>query len=637
MITLEAYRAKIGSFCSRRHTCKTKHDLFYRNINVSNNNATCFLRTFGFSIFILIVVLNLNFACLKFLILLQHGDIESNPGPTFKTLKVIQGSFHQGHPKFGETAGIQCACNSLFSLCWSVVKRVTLWSMWDMDHILENGDILYKSLNTHTALNIDELPEYVNVENSSLRVTLLSQKSGTISMTARNDFLHESYEQTSNTGTGLIFFISGYTFAIIWSKQAFFLFDSHSRSTEGFTVSDGYSVLMKFKSLDDVQNYIREAYLYRQQINSVYYQIQYVDIDTAALDVTQTLKTIRNLKERSRKRKNTDTVEHSKRKEQKKKYAKTQHSKIVGTPEHQLRKEQMRKDYSKIIGTPEHEKRKENMRKRDHCKRRKSDFTKNIKHFAQEIQKRPYFICIVCNRCLSVLIFQQSKYNLTNTAYVTHVCSYDGSQYICKTCDGKLKKKKEKIPCQAVCNKLQIFEFPVEFSSLNKLEKVIISKRILLIMPKGQFSKVKGAVCNVPVESDSMCNILPRGSDNNGLVLLKLKRKLSYHGHVLFEPARPDVVKSVLCYLKENNFLYKNIVINIDNIPVDLLSLDEIPIVTENEACLETAAIDEVENPLDQYRVSANESILIPVIPCQANEESITMAPGEGKKNHCLC
>ena len=40
--------------------------------------------------------------------------------------------------------------------------------------------------------------------------------------------------------------------------------------------------------------------------------------------------------------------------------------------------------------------------------------------------------------------------------------------------------------------------------------------------------------------------------------------------------------------------------------------------------------LEEGENPLDQYRVSANESALIPTIPCEASEESITMAPCEG-------
>ena len=83
------------------------------------------------------------------------------------------------------------------------------------------------------------------------------------------------------------------------------------------------------------------------------------------------------------------------------------------------------------------------------------------------------------------------------------------------------------MPCQAVCKYLELFEFPEEIPSLNKLEKAIISKIILfskvLVMPKGQFSKIKGEVCNVPVEADSMCNILPMGADSNGLILLKIK------------------------------------------------------------------------------------------------------------------
>ena len=51
--------------------------------------------------------------------------------------------------------------------------------------------------------------------------------------------------------------------------------------------------------------------------------------------------------------------------------------------------------------------------------------------------------------------------------------------------------------------------------------------------------------------------------------------KLSFRGHVLFEPVRADLVKLVLDYL--NN----NIVINIDNMSVDLLCLNEIPVIRE--------------------------------------------------------
>ena len=192
-----------------------------------------------------------------------------------------------------------------------------------------------------------------------------------------------------------------------------------------------------------------------------------------------------------------------------------------------------------------------------------------------------------------------------------------------------------------MCNKLEIFQFPDDIPVLNKLEKVIIGKRIIfakiVVMPKGQFRKIKGAICNVPIESENICNILPRGIDSNGLILLKLKRKLCYRGHVLFQAVRPDVVKGALNYLKQNNFLYNDIEINIDNIQLDLLSLEEIPIVREDEETPDDNNdkyndFEEIDNPLDQYRIGANETALIPTIPCQINEEDVTIAPGEGIK-----
>ena len=45
--------------------------------------------------------------------LLQYGDIESNPGPVYNIEKVALDSFHHGDSRFGATAGVQCACNSL--------------------------------------------------------------------------------------------------------------------------------------------------------------------------------------------------------------------------------------------------------------------------------------------------------------------------------------------------------------------------------------------------------------------------------------------------------------------------------------------------------------------------------------------
>ena len=35
---------------------------------------------------------------------------------------------------------------------------------------------------------------------------------------------------------------------------------------------------------------------------------------------------------------------------------------------------------------------------------------------------------------------------------------------------------------------------------------------------KGEFSKIKGSICNVPMESADICNVLPRPADYNGLI-----------------------------------------------------------------------------------------------------------------------
>jgi len=63
----------------------------------------------------------------------------------------------------------------------------------------------------------------------------------------------------------------------------------------------------------------------------------------------------------------------------------------------------------------------------------------------------------------------------------------------------------KEIPCQSVSNKLQIFDFPNELKDIGKLERILLSQRILYcivaIMPKGEFPKLKRAICNIPVET----------------------------------------------------------------------------------------------------------------------------------------
>ena len=71
--------------------------------------------------------------------------------------KAVLGSYHQGNIKYGETAGIQCTRNAFIAVCFSAVKNVSIWKSWDLDFVLDQGDILMKSLSLYHGLVVDEL------------------------------------------------------------------------------------------------------------------------------------------------------------------------------------------------------------------------------------------------------------------------------------------------------------------------------------------------------------------------------------------------------------------------------------------------------------------------------------------------
>ena len=230
------------------------------------------------------------------------------------------------------------------------------------------------------------------------------------------------------------------------------------------------------------------------------------------------------------------------------------------------------------------------------AKKLRKDNKTRVSAFHEAIRDGPYFICVVCNRTLykrTVKYFYKNSYNPNIHHVFTNVHSLDSNYYICVTCDKHLKKGE--IPCQAVWNKLEISDLPADIKVLNQLEKVLISKRILfkkiVVMPKGQQPKIKGAICNISILVEAVNNCLPQGTDSNGLLFVKPKRKLIYRGIVLFENVRPDVVRDALQYLRNSNPFYSDILIRIDNISTELLSLsdadaivdrDEFPLLVDN-------------------------------------------------------
>ena len=77
----------------------------------------------------------------------------------------------------------------------------------------------------------------------------------------------------------------------------------------------------------------------------------------------------------------------------------------------------------------------------------------------------------------SVRLFKYEKYHILTADLHHPVKSFDEKFYICQTCHEHLYKND--IPCQAVCNKMALDPIPDELRDLKKLERVLISNRLL--------------------------------------------------------------------------------------------------------------------------------------------------------------
>ena len=163
--------------------------------------------------------------------------------------------------------------------------------------------------------------------------------------------------------------------------------------------------------------------------------------------------------------------------------------------------------------------------------------------------------------------FKEFNYNKAPSEFVipTSVSAQE-KQWICKTCHSVLKRGV--LPAQAKANNLNLDDIPMELSDLNPLEIRLISLRIpfmkMVALPCGKQRAIHGPVVNVPTDLTPVCTLLPRLPSQTQMVPMKLKRKLCYKGHYMYQYVRPAKVLAALQWLKLNNSLYKDVEINSD-------------------------------------------------------------------------
>ena len=84
----------------------------------------------------------------------------------------------------------------------------------------------------------------------------------------------------------------------------------------------------------------------------------------------------------------------------------------------------------------------------------------------------------------------------------------------------------------------------------------------MVALPSGKQRNIQGPAVNVPSKLDSLCTMLPRLPTETELIALKLKRKLNYKGHYMYDYVSPEKLNNALRWLKANNPLYADVNVN---------------------------------------------------------------------------
>ena len=148
-------------------------------------------------------------------------------------------------------------------------------------------------------------------------------------------------------------------------------------------------------------------------------------------------------------------------------------------------------------------------------------------------------------------------------------------EFICIRCKNALRGKKPRMPDQACANGLVIYNIPEELANMFPIERRIISLHIpfitlIVIRHYGGHYKINGPPVNVPATLDQIVRMLPRMPGELQLHPLKLKRRLQYKSHYMYDMVRKDKVIGAIMWLKEHNKHYQSI-------PVDTSWLENEP------------------------------------------------------------
>ena len=222
---------------------------------------------------------------------LVMGNVERTPGPAARSenlfRKLIQGHFSEGHEKFGELAGLQCVAIAVYAAAFTCVKQISRWTSDTLDSIVEQGNELFKSINKHRHLRAEDIPVTVNVYDLAISVSLNFNVHGFLSRQDDHHAILQNYvHENQLLNSGFLIWLSDLCIYVHIQHQrkktVYYLFDSHARDREGQLSENGASVLINFKKLEHLMEYLCHTYLDKTGKNEIHYQLQFLMCSCAA-------------------------------------------------------------------------------------------------------------------------------------------------------------------------------------------------------------------------------------------------------------------------------------------------------------------------------------------------------------------
>ncbi|XP_053178284.1 uncharacterized protein LOC128361756 [Scomber japonicus] len=525
-------------------------------------------------------------------------------------MSFIRGSFNQGHKRFGPNRHKQCATNSVTAVMTNVVKSAWTWTQTDIDNVLLKGNDLYTYMKKHHMISdahrsgyifVRELPREHVLCNNTFRLEYLDTLTGDIDVEDYDPALQDvampldvAFQRAMFQADACLLTIRKNMCVVFKQGSRFAVFDPHARGDDGGWQPDGSSIIAYYDSLDALYTHItklvQSLYAYDAHARDKLFEVTGVKAvivvphsSTSDTAVHGTSAHVHDCDEVSGEGCSVDfepeTVTDSEQSEIVTVTDREQQSETLGE------KYKSNPDYTQSI-------KKRNQEKKRNQKLQKHQIDFVIQQFREKVKQGPEYVCCVCHRLLfqhQVLQCRKEQYGKKGsvvasladkciTSTYLHECgdkctadctlkwTHVGKLWICHTCHRKILSGK--VPEESEINNLQLDPIPPELNTLNSLEQHLIAQHIpfmkVLALPKGGQNGVHGPVTCVPSNNNAVNNVLPRLENQDLMIRVKLKRKITYKGHYEYQYVHTNKVHCALEHLKSHNKWYKDVEINTD-------------------------------------------------------------------------